>query len=68
MVIERTYVVEGMTCGHCKAAVEQEVGALTGVEEVRVDLASGHVTVVGEGVDDEAVAAAVDTAGYAVRS
>jgi copper chaperone CopZ len=68
MAVERTYVVEGMTCGHCKAAVEQEVGAVTGVNEVRVDLASGRVTVVGDGVDDDAVAAAVDEAGYSVRS
>ena len=68
MGVERTYVVEGMTCGHCKAAVEQEVGALTGVDEVRVDLSSGRVTVVGDAIDDEAVAAAVDEAGYAVRS
>jgi copper chaperone len=68
MGVERTYVVEGMTCAHCKAAVEQEVGALSGVDEVRVDLASGRVTVVGDGVDDDAVAAAVDEAGYAVRS
>jgi copper chaperone CopZ len=68
MRVERTYVVEGMTCGHCKAAVEEEVGALPGVDEVRVDLASGRVTVVGDGVDDDAVAGAVDEAGYAVRS
>ena len=65
---ERTYQVDGMTCGHCRMAVMEEVGALAGVEEVAVDLASGRMVVRGEALDDDAVAAAVDEAGYAVRS
>jgi copper chaperone len=65
---QRTYAVEGMTCGHCRAAVLEEVGAVAGVAEVRVDLESGRMTVLGEGVDDAAVAEAVAEAGYAVRS
>lgn len=31
--------VNGMTCGHCVKAVETSVGALAGVQEVKVDLA-----------------------------
>jgi copper chaperone CopZ len=64
---ERTYTVDGMTCGHCKAAVEAEIRALQGIDDVEVDLERGRVTVRGEVVDDQAVAAAVDEAGYAVR-
>ena len=40
-----TYAVTGMTCGHCVGAVRQEVGALTGVTDVHVELATGDVTV-----------------------
>ena len=65
---EREYLVEGMTCGHCRAAVAQEVGAVPGVLGVDVDLDTGRVRVRGEGFSDEAVAAAVDEAGYALRS
>lgn len=65
---ERTYQVDGMTCGHCRVAVLEEVGALAGVDEVEVDLASGRMVVRGSGLDDAAVAAAVDEAGYEVRS
>lgn len=65
---ERAYQVDGMTCGHCRAAVMEEVGALVGVADVQVDLASGRMTVRGEGVDDTAIAAAVVEAGYVVRS
>ena len=67
-VVERTYTVAGMTCGHCRAAVEQEVGAVPGVAEALVDLEAGRLTVRGEDVDDAAVAAAVDEAGYEVVS
>ncbi len=65
---ERTYHVDGMTCGHCRVAVMEEVGALTSVDEVEVDLASGRMVVRGPALDDDAVAAAVGEAGYEVRS
>lgn len=63
---ERTYRVHGMTCGHCRAAVVEEVGALAGVEAVEVDLAGGRMVVRGARIDDAAVAAAVAEAGYEV--
>jgi copper chaperone len=62
-----TYTVTGMTCAHCVAAVTEEVGAVPGVTEVGVDLATGALTVTSQTpVDDDAVAAAVDEAGYAL--
>lgn len=66
----RTVVtVEGMTCGHCVAAVEQEVGAVPGVTGVAADLETGLVTIDAE-VEPaaDAIAAAVDEAGYRVVS
>ena len=65
---ERTYVVQGMTCGHCKLSVTEEVGELAGVSAVDVDLPSGRVTVRGTAIDDDAVRGAVDAAGYQVVS
>jgi copper ion binding protein len=62
-----TYTVTGMTCAHCVGAVSSEIGRLPGVTDVQVDLASGAVTVTGDRpVDDDAVRAAVDEAGYEV--
>lgn len=66
MSTERTYTVEGMTCDHCRLSVTEEVSEVAGVEAVDVDLATGRVVVRGEGVDDAAVRAAVDEAGYSV--
>lgn len=62
----RTYPVEGMTCGHCVAAVTGEVSKVPGVSGVDVDLAAGTVTVTGEPIDDGAVRDAIDEAGYTV--
>ena len=60
-----TYAVTGMTCEHCVRAVTGEVGRVEGVAEVTVDLAGGAVTVTGPvPVDEAAVAAAVEEAGY----
>jgi copper chaperone CopZ len=65
---KRTYTVTGMTCGHCRTAVMQEVLQVPGVRAVDVDLDSKQLTVAGEEFDDKAVAAAVDEAGYALQS
>jgi copper chaperone len=61
---ELTYTVPGMSCGHCRTAVTEEVTAVPGVENVDVDLDSKRVTVSGTGIDDAAVRAAIDEAGY----
>ena len=61
------YTVAGMTCGHCVVAVTDEVSKIEGVTAVDVDLASGGVTVQSiEPLDPQAVADAVDEAGYSV--
>jgi copper ion binding protein len=59
-----TYIVSGMTCGHCVQAVQTEVGAVPGVTGVDVDLDTKEVVVHGDGVDDAAVRAAIVEAGY----
>jgi copper chaperone len=64
-VSTQTYTVLGMTCGHCVAAVTEEVGRLPGVHDVAVELGSGRVTVTSaHGLDEPAVRAAVHEAGY----
>jgi copper chaperone CopZ len=61
---ERTYIVAGMTCDHCKTAVTDEVGSVAGVDRVDVDLDTKLVVVHGEDVADEDVRAAIREAGY----
>lgn len=64
-----TYTVDGMTCDHCVRSVTEEVKQIPGVADVDVDLASGAVTVTSEtDLDTAAVRAAVEEAGYELRS
>ncbi|MDQ4008177.1 MAG: heavy-metal-associated domain-containing protein [Actinomycetota bacterium] len=61
----RSYTVTGMTCGHCVASVTEEVQEIPGVEKVDVVLDTGVLTVTsGRPLDDAAVKAAVEEAGY----
>jgi copper chaperone CopZ len=59
-----TYTVPGMSCGHCRVAVTEEVSQVEGVKGVEVDLETKQVSVTGEGVADDHVRAAIDEAGY----
>ena len=66
--METTYTVNGMTCGHCVLSVREEVGEVDGVTAVDVDLSSGRMVVSGSEIDDVAVRAAVEEAGYEVAA
>ncbi len=61
---EITYVVAGMSCAHCKAAIETEVTGVVGVDSVVADPATKLVVVRGDALDDAAIRAAIDEAGY----
>lgn len=63
----RTYQVPDISCGHCKNAIEGEVGHLEGVASVDVDVDSRRVTVEGS-ASDEAIRAAIEEAGYEVAA
>ncbi|MGA9749649.1 MAG: heavy-metal-associated domain-containing protein [Nocardioides sp.] len=65
MSTAQTYTVTGMTCGHCVTSVTEEVQEIPGVEDVIVALETGSLTITSSGpVDDAAVSAAVEEAGY----
>jgi copper chaperone len=59
-----SFTVPGMHCGHCKAAVTEEVQRVPGVHSIDVDLDAKLVRVAGSGVDQASVLAAIDEAGY----
>ena len=61
----RTYDVPGISCGHCKAAIEGEVAKLGEVASVSVDVDARTVLVEGD-ASDESIRAAIDEAGYDV--
>jgi copper chaperone len=66
MVETTTYLVPRMNCEHCRTAVSGELRTVHGVESVDVDLERKLVRVSGSSLDDTALRAAIDEAGYEV--
>jgi copper chaperone len=58
------YSVPGVTCEHCRTAITKEVGVVTGVQSVEVDLEQKRVDIRGQTLSDADVRAAIDEAGY----
>lgn len=63
-VSHAVYIVAGMSCEHCTSAVRTEILALAGVDDVTADLTTKRVEVKGQNLDDAAIRAAIEEAGY----
>jgi len=57
--------VEGMTCNHCKMRAEKALQGVSGVESVKVDLATKEAVVTGD-ADRSNLVKAIEEAGYSV--
>jgi copper chaperone len=71
MMIEKTFKVPDMSCGHCKAAVERELNRLSGVQRANADVEKGTVEVTydeGKVTTDENLKSAIEEAGYSVAA
>jgi copper chaperone CopZ len=58
------YRVEGMTCDHCKAKVENGLKELAGISEVLADRSTGVVSVQAEKDEEDRIREAVGRLGY----
>lgn len=64
---ETTIAVEGMSCGHCVAAVKGALQGMDGVEVREVKIGSATVDYDPQSVTPEQIAAAIESEGYAAR-
>lgn len=64
----RTYTVPGIHCGHCAAAIKEEVSSVEGVEGIDVDLDAKVVTIRGQALSDATLREAIEEAGYEVAA
>ncbi|MDQ2672846.1 MAG: cation transporter [Actinomycetota bacterium] len=69
-MIEKTFNVPDMSCGHCKAAVEAALNKRSGVERANADIVKGTVEVsYDEGtVTTEDLLGAIEESGYTVAA
>lgn len=67
--MEKTLHVQGMSCGHCKMAVEGALKELDGVSAAEVDLAAGKVEVAFDEskVNIDAMKDAIEEQGYDIE-
>jgi copper chaperone len=63
---KQVFLVTGMTCGHCKSAVELAIRGIDGVTVAQVDLKAGKAIVEGQ-FADQSVVASVEEAGYEAK-
>jgi copper chaperone len=69
MSVTCQYVVSGMHCHHCASSVTEEVSAVSGVTDVKVDLDTGQLIVISDAeIPLSSIEAAVDEAGYRVAT
>jgi uncharacterized membrane protein YraQ (UPF0718 family)/copper chaperone CopZ len=61
---EKTIKVNGMTCNHCKANVQNNLSSIVGIENIEIDLESGKVKMTGESIDLDEVKNKVESIGY----
>ena len=62
------FQVTGMTCGHCEMSVREEVEEIPGASVSQVSHETGRLVVESDQpVDDAAVKAAVEEAGYSAE-
>lgn len=65
--MKKTIKIEGMNCGHCTGTVEKALRAMSGVEDVAVDLASKSATIKAQdSVSNDLLTKAVTDAGFQV--
>jgi len=63
--MEKTFVVKGMMCEHCKARVEKALNAIEGVSVEKINLKKKTVTVsVNDLVTQDMISTAISAAGY----
>ena len=67
IIMNQSFNVQGMSCGHCVGAVTQAIKSLDPQAEVKVDLATGKVEVQSQ-QDRAALAAAIQDEGYKVAA
>ena len=63
--MEKTFNIDGMSCGHCVMAVEKELGKLE-IEKKKIEIGSAKISFDLEIVSEENIKDAIEEAGYKV--
>ena len=67
-MVEKTVVIDGMSCGGCVNGLTRVLKSVPGVEPLTVEVGKAYLKVDADIVTPEVIAAAVDRAGFTVVS
>jgi uncharacterized membrane protein YraQ (UPF0718 family)/copper chaperone CopZ len=62
-----TIIVEGMTCNHCKANVENALKSINGISNVEINLENGHVKLDGSNYSFSEIEISINELGYSYK-
>ena len=66
--MEKTIMIEGMQCNHCKMSVEKALGKIDGITEVEVDLEQKMAKIkTNKDIDDSVIKSSIEEEGYEVK-
>ena len=63
--IEKTFTIQGMSCGGCVNSLTRVLKSIPGIEPIKIEVGKAHVRL-DERVTSQAVRDAVDRAGFEV--
>jgi copper chaperone CopZ len=66
--VEKTVLIQGMSCSGCVNSLTRVLNAVPGIEPLKIEVGKAHLKVDADKVTPEAIAAAVDRAGFTVVS
>lgn len=65
--MKKTIMVEGMSCGHCEAAVKEALGEIKDVKDVEVNLDTKEVIIESDvELDSDLITGAIEDIGFEV--
>lgn len=67
-VVEKTVVIEGMSCSGCVNSLTRVLSAVPGIEPLKIEVGKAQLKVDADIVTPDVIAAAVDRAGFTVVS
>ena len=67
-MVEKTVVIDGMSCGGCVNSLTRVLSSVPGIEPLKIEVGKAHLKVDADVATPEVIAAAVDRAGFTVIS
>ena len=63
---DNSYLIQGMTCNHCKQTATEAIESCLGVEKVDIDLDSGQAIIKGSNLNQDEIFNSIKSVGFSI--